>query len=107
VGNQTKGVDKHSTSSSLGLIPYQGKRNLPGEMKKAVRWLRRPYKPISLQEHDRLQAQLVENGTDFLIDKKGALFTIGNADGGHALMPIAPEHWDKIKTQDVAHRYSA
>ena len=63
---------------------------LPDDFALAVKSLVRPYIPISKEDHDRLQQVLIENNCDFFALDNGQWVTIGNADCGYALMPLAP-----------------
>ncbi len=61
---------------------------LPKGFDASVRILQRPYTTISADEYQSLWKMLDESGdTDFFVFE-GEVVTIGNADGGYAIMPI-------------------
>jgi len=69
------------------LTPVKLKGNLPKGYK-AFNWLTRPYWPITSEQYNSFVDNLEELRTDFLESPDGKIFTVGNADGGFAIMPI-------------------
>ena len=70
---------------------------LPNDFKSAVASLRRPYVPISEADYGRMLARLKELNADFfwwVPEQK--LVTIGEADGGYAIMPISTREIQRI-----------
>lgn len=62
---------------------------LPQDFTRAVNMLRRPYCPIPAELFAALQAVLTQHRSDFLLLPGGHIVTIGNADGGYAIMPLS------------------
>ena len=61
--------------------------SLPPTFKEAVKMLTRPYEAIPEKTYNKLLARLEESKSDFFL-YKGKVVTIGNADGGFAIMPL-------------------
>lgn len=62
-----------------------------------VDMLHRPYIEITEREYEILYARLVEAKADFFALPDGRIVTVGNADGGFAIMPVKPGERHKLK----------
>lgn len=73
---------------TLDVTPVKTRHRLPKDFTAAVNMLTRPYIPITKEQYDQIVAM---TKSDFVLCS-GIFCTFGTADGGFALMPIAPKH---------------
>lgn len=64
---------------------------LPQNFQQAVQCLRRPYIPISEDDYNHCLAVLNRPPVSDLFLMNDVIVTVGNADGGYAIMPLSPE----------------
>lgn len=76
-------MDGQTLDSMDGLSPVKNK--MPGFLKNAITYLRRPYLSITKDLYEKLKAK----GAEFY-KYYGNIVAFGNTDGGFALMPIDP-----------------
>ncbi len=73
------------------------KAQLPKDFGAAVALLRRPYYPIPKSEYyDLLERLKLAKADFFLWDEQRILVTIGNADGGYAVMPLCASEQSRL-----------
>jgi hypothetical protein len=76
---------------TLDVIPAKTSLCLPKKYAAAIGMVIRPYIPISGEDYDQIIVLAKKADTDFVLCN-GIFCTFGTADGGYALMPIAPKY---------------
>jgi len=85
-------MDKIIECRKLRLYPAV----LPNNFHDAVKMLNRPYEVISKKVYEYLLRKLKKTGYDCFM-YKGQIVTIGNADGGYAIMPLNKKYQQSNK----------